>query len=312
MDVVADAHVVCHADLATHADTLADANRSRETGLSGHESLIANLHVVPDVHVGIELDSPTEASRTESSRIDGAVRSHLDVVAQRDAPTLGNAADRTFGAECPTEPRPSDDAVRPEHQPRTGTDAAVHDRMRTDDGVAADLDVSVDDGPRSNPSSGPDSRPRRDPWCGGAILDGGFRSGREQSGNRVPRVRMHPSPTGGKARRKAELTQEHPRSASSAIEHPRRSHHGKVRLVPCILGRDHPKNASIADFSVDLPPVLGSQSGRSLGMGNVDADGQGRLGVGAPGTGIGVGSLLGAFLLPLFGSGAGASPRLYI
>src|SRR5665213_1407429 len=89
---VADGDVITDAGLAADQNAATDGCRSCEADLRGDDAVFADVDVVSDMHVRIDLGSPTNARGRESAGVHGAERAYRNVVLDDDAAELGNRA----------------------------------------------------------------------------------------------------------------------------------------------------------------------------------------------------------------------------
>src|SRR5690606_25016153 len=89
-------HVVAYLDVANHADTAGnhavapDLGAAGNTAATGHGGVVADLHVVRDHDLVIQLDAVADQRIGQCPAVDGGVRTDLDVIANGHATDLGN------------------------------------------------------------------------------------------------------------------------------------------------------------------------------------------------------------------------------
>ena len=83
--------MIGHAGLAADEHARTHHGGTREAGLRRDQRAFSDLHVVTDMHVGVELASAAEQRRAQCSGVDRAQRADLHVVLDHDAAELWNA-----------------------------------------------------------------------------------------------------------------------------------------------------------------------------------------------------------------------------
>src|SRR5881628_3128578 len=158
---VADAHVVCDPDLPGQHHAASDARAAGDADLGDEDRVLADLHVVSELHEIVELGAAADDRVAEGRAVDRTVGADLHVVLDDDAARLWNLA-MLRAVEGEAEPVGADDrAGMHEHapsEPRAGEQRHV----RGQHAALADLHPRADVAERADAHARPDPRARLD------------------------------------------------------------------------------------------------------------------------------------------------------
>ena len=79
-----------HDGAATHCAMRANSGAASHTDTTGHCGVLANPHVVPDLHQVVELDTVLDNSVLQCAPVDAGVGADFDVIANLDRTQLFN------------------------------------------------------------------------------------------------------------------------------------------------------------------------------------------------------------------------------
>src|SRR6185437_1591070 len=133
----ADGQMIADADLSAHHHIGTDGGGARDAHLAGDQAVMADLHVVGDVHEVVEHRAGADRRVADSAAVDGAIGAELDIVLDDHAAELRHAQ-QALAAGHEAEARAADGDVGREGH-------AIADQGEVNDAIGADRAVVADD-----------------------------------------------------------------------------------------------------------------------------------------------------------------------
>ncbi len=136
--MVSDGGVVGHTDLAPDEHVATDGDGAGETGLRGDHRGLANLNIVSDVYLSIELAPAPQACGLQRPGVNRGERADLHIVFDVDPAELRHSQDLAVGPVGPAEPRSADDGACAHDDAVTDANGAVDHGTGFDGGILSD------------------------------------------------------------------------------------------------------------------------------------------------------------------------------
>ena len=89
-DIVADTHMVCHAHLPAQHHVITQPCRPGDAALSHDDTVLADPHIVSDMHEIVQLRAITNRRGTELSSVDTGACPELNAIADRSRTDVRN------------------------------------------------------------------------------------------------------------------------------------------------------------------------------------------------------------------------------